>query len=280
MNPARLFIAAFLSFSFILFGCKGTAIKEQSKPPVLATVNGVAITADEVALKLGDHEDLLNSPVGDQSLDAIIAEELMYQKAVQLGFDRDPKFQRDIRKLEMQITAYKRAEMGRRVRDTQIASHVTVTDQEVRDYYAKHADEIETDLHLGVLQFPDAARAKDALARIRSGTPFEMIAAEQFSHAPKNMSRAWDKGFLHWEQMPAAFTGDVYRLKKGEVSDVLSNGPAEAYLVKVSDRRKNPAANFDKAKPVIENRLWAVKGKEAYESYIARLKQEASIKKN
>ncbi len=246
----------------------------------MATVNGVAITGDEVAARFGGHEDLIDPDAKDKAIDELIAEELMYQKAVQLGFDKDPKFQNAVRMLEIKITAYKRAEMGRRVRDTQIASHVTVTDQEIKDYYIKHAAEIGTDLHLGVLQFSDTAKAKENLARIRSGTPFEKIAAEQFAHAPQGMGRVWDKGFLHWDQMPAAFTAEVFRLKRGEVSDVLSSGPGEVYLVKVIDKRKNASASLEKEKPIIENRLWAVKGKEAYESYIAKLKRDASIKKN
>lgn len=280
MNLAKSFIVVLLSLLFLLFGCKGTAKTEQGKKFVLATVNGVPITGDEVAERFGGHEDFIDQAAKDKAVDAVIAEELMYQKAVQLGFDKDPKFQNAVRMLEMKLTAYKRAEMGRRVRDTQIAAHVTVTDQEIKDYYAKHEEEIGTDLHLGVLQFPDVANAKEALAKIRSGTPFENIAAEQFAHAPKGMSRAWDKGFLHWDQMPAAFTGDVYRLKRGGVSDVLSSGPAEAYLAMVIDRKKNPSAVFERMKPVIENRLWAMKNKEAYESYIAELKHEASVKKN
>ena len=242
-------------------------------------MNGVPITGDEVALKVGGHEELLNSPAKDQLLDSVIAEELMYQKAVKLGFEKDPKFQDEVRMMELKITAYKRAEMGRRVRDTQIASHVAVTDQEVKEYYTQHAEEIGTDLHLGVLQFNEVAEAKEALSRIRSGTPFEKIAAEQFAHAPKGMSRAWDKGFMHWNQMPAAFTADVYRMNKGEVSDVLTGGASEIYLVKVIDRRKNTAASLESMKPIIENKLWAVKGKEAYNKYIEQLKHEALIKK-
>ena len=279
MKRARLFITTLFLFLLILSGCKGTAVQGQGKPPVVATVNGVAIAADEVALRLGGHGDLSDPAAKEKVVDAIIAEELMYQKAVKLGFDKDQKFQSDIRKLELRVLAYKRAEMARRVRDTQIASRVTVTAQGARDFYTKHEQEIGTDLHLGVLQFPDAAKAKESLTGIRKGMRFERIAALEFANAPKGMGRAWDKVFLHWEQVPAAFTDEVYRLKKGEVSEVLSSGPSEAYLVKVIDRRKNTKANFDKAKPVIENRLWAVKGKEAYEAYIAGLKREAKITK-
>jgi parvulin-like peptidyl-prolyl isomerase len=267
-------------FSFIFFGCKGTVKKEQGRQVVLATVNGVHILGDEVVARLGGHGDGIDQAAKDKAIDAVIADELLYQKAVKLGFDKDPKFQDSVRMMEMKIMAYKRAEMGRRVRDTQIASHVAVTEQEAKDYYEKHADEFGTDLHLGVLQFPDAVKAGETAARVSSGTPFEKIAAEQFADAPKKMHRAWDKGFLHWDQVPAAFTGDVYRLKKSEVSGVLVSGPSEAYIVKVIDRRKNTTATFDKVKPTIENRLWTVKGRAAYESYIAQLQREASIKKN
>lgn len=278
MNSINIVLILFFLFSFMFPGCKDTEKKAQGKPAVLATVNGVPITGDEIDMRLGGHDKFFDSAAKGKALDAIIAEELMYQKGVQLGFDKDPKFQSDICRMALKVTAYKRAEMARRVRDTQIASHVTVIEQEVKDYYAKHADEIGTDLHLGIIQFANEIEAKEALVRIRAGTPFEKIVVEQFAHVPK-MRRAWDKGFMHWDQMPAAFAEDVYQLKKGDVSDVLISSPAEAYLVKVIDKKKNQAGEFDCVKATIQNRLWAAKGKEAYENYTQQLKKDASIKK-
>ncbi len=273
MNSARLLCAVSFVASMALSACARRG-HEQGTPLVLATVNGAPITADDLSVKLGDH-DMADPTIKGSALDAVIAEELMFQQAVKLGFDKDSKFQERIRAMEAKITAYRRAEMGRRVRDTQIASHVTVTDQEVRDYYEKNSEDIRTDLRLGVLQFGDVAHAHDALARIRSGTPFETIAAEQFPDASNGASRAWDRGFQPWDRIPEALEG-VHRLKKGEV-DALGSGPSKTYLVKVIDTRQNPNGGFEEVKASVERKLWAVKGREAYERYVAQLKKDAAI---
>jgi hypothetical protein len=221
----------------------------------------------------------MNSPLKDRVLDDIINDELLYQKGVKLGLDKDAKFQGMVRMMELKIAEYKRAEIARRVRDTQIAAKTIVTDQDIKDYYDKHVEEIGTDLHLGLLHFATEAEAKNALTRIRTGIPFEKIADEKFAHAPKGKTRPGDMGFMHWSQINPDLLGTVYSLKKGEVSDVLDRSPNGAYLIKIIDRRKNINAKFESMRTAVENRLNAIKTKEAYDRYVQQLKSDASIKK-
>jgi hypothetical protein len=279
MYIGRLFIVFLLSFIFSLPGCKVEVKKGQGLPQTLATVNGVSITGDDVVLKMGGHEHLINSPRRDRVLDDIINEELLYQKGVKLGLDKDAKFQGVVRMMELRIAEYKRAEIARRVIDTQIAAKTIVTDQEIKDYYDKHVEEIGTDLHLGLLHFATEAEAKDALTRIRSGISFEKIADEKFAHVPKGKARPWDMGFMHWNQINPDLLGTVYSLKKGEVSDVLDRSPNGAYLIKIIDRRKNINVKLESMRTAVENRLNAIKAKEAYGRYVQQLKSNASIKK-
>jgi len=279
MNLGRLFIAVLLPFIILLPACKATTTKEQGTPTILATVNGVAITGDEVVQRMGGHERLLNTPMKDRILEELIADELLYQNGVKLGLDKDEKFQGTVRMMELRIAEYKRAEIARRVRDTQIAAKVNVTDRDVKDYYDKNAEEIGDDLHLGLLHFDTDTEAKDALARIRTGTVFEKIAAEKFAHVPKGSKRSWDMGYMHWNQISPELLGIVYNLKRGEVSDVLDRAPNGSFLIKVIDRKKNPGVSFASMSTAIENRLHAIKNREAYDRYVQQLKKESTIKK-
>ncbi len=275
MKISTLALAVILSLSFTIQGCKSTATNESKTGNVLATVNGAPITGDDVFLRLGGHEQFIDSPVRDEVLDEVINDELLYQKGVKLGLDKDEKFQSAVRMMERRITAYKRAEIARRVRDTQIAAKVNMTDQDVKEYYGKHAEQIATELHLGVLQFADKAAADEALARIRAGASFEKVGAEQ----PKGPGQNWDKGFLHWNQIPIEIADTVYGLKKGEVSGVLTASPAGIFIIKVIDRKKNPKTEFANVKAVLENRLIKIKIQEAYDQYLQKLKKESTIKK-
>ena len=275
MKISTFVLALILSLSFTIQGCKSSVNNQSKTGNVLATVNGAPITGDDVFLRLGGHEQYINSPVRDEVLDEVINDELLYQKGVKLGLDKDEKFQSAVRLMERRITAYKRAEIARRVRDTQIAAKVHMTDQDVKDYYEKHAEQINTELHLGVLQFADKAAADEALARIRAGASFEKVGAEQ----PKGPGQNWDKGFLHWNQIPIEIADTVYGLKKGEVSGVLTASPAGIFIIKVIDRKKNSKTEFANVKAIVENRLIKIKIQEAYDQYLQDLKKESTIKK-
>jgi peptidyl-prolyl cis-trans isomerase C len=279
MKLARLAIVFLLSLFFIFPGCKATSKNEQKSQTVLATVNGTPITADDVLLRLGGHENLYDTPLKDKVLDDIINDELLYQKGVNLGLDKDEKYQSKIRLMELKIESYKRAEIARMVRQSQINAHTAVSAEEIKDYYDKHADEIGTDLHIAFIQFFDESQAKDALAKVRAGIPFAKIAAGKVANTPKG-DRPWDKGFLHWNQIPMLFVDSVYGLKKGEVSDVLIAAPDETYLVEVLDKKKNSNASFDSMRGIIENRLYVMKTKQTFVQYLQQLKKEATIKKN
>jgi len=277
MKLARLVVVFLVSLFFILPGCKTASKNVQKTQTVLARVNGTPITADDVLLRLGGHENLYDTPLKDKVLDDIINDELLYQKGVKLGLDKDEKYRSKILLMELKIESYKRAEIARMVKQTQINAHTVVSAEEIKDYYDKHADEIGTDLHIALIQFFDESQAKDALAKVRAGTPFDKVAAER-AHITQKGSRPWDKGFLHWNQIPIVFVDSVYGLKKGEVSDILVAAPDELYLVEVLDKKKNPQASFDSMRGVIENHLYAIKTKQAYENYLQQLRKEAAIK--
>lgn len=280
MKSRKAFAALLLSFFVVLPACNQANRKNDQATRPLVTVNGVEITADDIVLWAGGHEDIMNSPLRDKAIDDVVNAELLYQKGLKLGLDKDKKYQSQLQLLEKKIATFKRVEMARRVKNVEIASRVNVTDQDLKDYYNQHTKEIDTDLRLGVLQFPDEAQAKDALARMRAGTPFEKVADGQFPHSPKKGGKpAWDKGFLHWNQMPPDWASSLYGLKKGEVSDVLAAAQSGICIIKVINRKKNKDAGYAGMKPAITNRLNEIKIREAYDRYVEQLKRESSIKR-
>ena len=180
------------------------------------------IVADDVYVRLGGHGDSAEG-MKDRVVDDIINQELLYQKAVKLGLDKDEKYQSSVRLFERRVIAYKRSEMSRRVRNTQIASKVNVTDQDIRDYYDKHAEEITTDLRLFVLQFSRKRTRKNRWTEFRQGRLLKKSLPENFPHATRGKN-PWDRGFLSWNEIPNDLLDAVYRLKKGDVSDVVNTG--------------------------------------------------------
>jgi peptidyl-prolyl cis-trans isomerase C len=281
MAANRKIAAALALILIVSVGCakrpeKASSDKDIKQPKILAKVNGVPITEDDLAFQISKaHGEPAQSKGRD--LEQVIKEELMYQQGLKLGIDKEPSYRAKIAELEMQLNNMKRLEITRRVFNSQVASKVNIGDKEVKDYYAKNADKIGTDLHLGMISYNSKEAAEKALARIKGGESFEKIAAEKAGPAATGGNKPWDMGYATWEQIPIDFVDGVYRLKPGQVSDVVSMKDTGFYLFKLFESRKNPKADLASMTPVIMNRFRDQKVTEAYADYAKQLRKDAKV---
>jgi NIMA-interacting peptidyl-prolyl cis-trans isomerase 1 len=74
------------------------------------------------------------------------------------------------------------------------------------------------------------ARASEALAKIRSGTPFE-DAVSQYSDDAGSVDRMGSVGKFHRDQMDPAFSAAAFALHVGQVSDVVET-PFGFHIIK------------------------------------------------
>ncbi len=89
----------------------------------------------------------------------------------------------------------------------------------------------------------------------------------------------WDLGFLSWDRIPVDFVDAVYKLKPGEVSNMVSSQRTGYQIFKLFAARKNPKADFNSMVGLIMNRLRDEKVIKAYQQYVEKLKKEAKIEK-
>jgi parvulin-like peptidyl-prolyl isomerase len=268
----------------LLCGCTGkkeSAAKPEQESKILAKVNGTPITEEDLSFRLppGHHGERKASGDQQKALDDVITEELLYQQGLKIGLDKDPGYRAQIAKIERQLEHVKRAEMTRRVYNTQVAAKVEITHADAKNYYEKNTDQITTELHLGVISFNNKEGAEEALQKIRGGATFESIARSVMGSQSSAGREPWDLGFLSWGQIPFDFADAVYRLKTGEVSDVVSSHRTGYQVFKLFEARKNPKADFASMSGLIMNRLRDEKIIEAYKQYVENLKREAKIEK-
>jgi peptidyl-prolyl cis-trans isomerase C len=281
-KPALLLLLCFI-LAGLFIGC--TAKKEPAKSSergskVIAKVNGTPITEEDLSFRLpGAHGEKRASGNQQKALDDVITEELLYQQGLKIGLEKDPGYRAQIAKLEHQLAIAKRAEMTRRVYNTQVAAKVEITHADAKNYYDRNADQITTELHLGVISFNNKERAEEALQKIRGGVTFESISRSVMGSQVSAGREPWDLGFLSWGQIPVDFVDAVYGLKPGEVSDVVSSQRTGYQIFKLFGARKNPKANFAGMSGLIMNRLRDKKVIEAYDQYVDKLKKEAKIEK-
>ena len=153
MRNCRIFLILSAIAILGVFGCSGKkepAAKSQPAAKVLAKVNGTPITEDDLRLTIRAGHGM--APEGEKlrALDDVIQSELLYQEGLKLGIDKDPGYLKDIAKMEKQMANMKRAEITRRLYNTQIASKVEITNQEAQEYYNKNVDQIQTERSVAV----------------------------------------------------------------------------------------------------------------------------------
>jgi peptidyl-prolyl cis-trans isomerase C len=264
-------------------GCTGkkeSAGSSKKESKVVARVNGTPLTEEDLSFRLlGPHGERKTSGNQPKALDDLINEELLYQQGLKLGLDQDPGYRAQIARIERQLAHVKRAEMMRRVYNTQVAAKIEVSSQDAKKYYDEKVDQITTDLHLGALSFSNKGRAEETLKTIRGGAPFESIARSVMGSQGSAGREPWDLGFLSWDQIPVDFVDAVYQLKPGEVSEVVSSKRTGYQIFKLFGVRKNPKADFSAVSGIIMNRLRDQKVLEAYEQYVANLRKEAKIER-
>jgi len=283
MRNCRIFLILSAIAILGVLGCSGKkepAAKPQPAAKILAKVNGTPITEDDLRLSARTAHGM--APEGEKlrALDDVIQAELLYQEGLKLGIDKDPGYLRDIAKMEKQMANMKRAEITRRLYNTQIASKVEVTNQEAQEYYNKNVDQIQAELHLGIIKFSNKEDAEAALKRIRSGEPFKKVAEANLPQGmPAGQRPPWDLGFVTWGQIPEEFWTAVHKLKPGEVSDVVSSKRTGFHIFTLLERRKNSKMEFGQVSGLIMTRLRDRKIMESFENYVTKLKKDAKIEK-
>lgn len=220
---------------------------------ILVTVNGVPIREADVQLALSSvgHTQEAARQHPDDVLERIIEQELIRQRAVELGLDADTSFQEKLRRWEAQLRAFKRSELSGLYVRHQAAAGANVSDADAERFYAENAGRIRTELHLWQILRRDEASIASALAEIRAGTPFEEVAGKPFAGLPLPSPAPWDLGYLNWTQLPESWRSFADDLKVGEVSGVV-RGPNHRYwIIKLINKRENPEHTFRTVKSTI-----------------------------
>ena len=259
----------------------------QAKPPsdregkgVLAKVNGTPITEEDITISLSrGHGRPAEVQADREFLDDVIVEVLFYQQGLKLGLDKESGYKDFIAKKQNQTARAQWREMKRRVINSQIAAKIEIGPQDAKDFYEKNAERIATQLHLLYIKGKRREAADEALKKIRGGAAFESVARPLMGDTKVNGREAWDLGFVRWDQIPVDFLEVIYRLRPGEVSDVMGSQLAGFQIVKLLAKKKVPGNSYAASQSILMNRLRDLKMLESYNQYVAQLKMNAKVEK-
>jgi peptidyl-prolyl cis-trans isomerase C len=162
---------------------------------------------------------------------------------------------------------------------TAITAPVTVSEQEIDAWIARHRDrrELPEEVRAAQLLVRTAAEATEARRRIVGGTAFADVARE-VSLSP-DAARGGDLGYFARGQMPPEFDEAVFTLPRGQVSDVVES-PYGFHLFLVIDRRPGRTRSDAELRADVRTALLAGKREEAFRSWLAGARAKARIKYN
>jgi hypothetical protein len=239
-----------------LLGCKKKVNSGNSQPAnIVAWVNRVPLTEHDLRQGSRGHGADFMGPPRAALLDQLIYDELLAQEALTLGLDQDPQFKERIQRAEAQYRAIRRKELADIFFRRQIADKAQVTEEDVKRFYTTNEAHLKTSIHVLQLLFRDENLARQALAKIKSGSAFEVVAAQQFSVLPESAQKPWDLGFLGWRQIPAVWRSTIFSMKPGDVSEVISGENQRYWVLKLVDRRAIPNVTFESLKTSLQDEL-------------------------
>ena len=224
-----------------------------------------------------------------QLLDQVVLVSLLSQEARRLGIDKQDEVAKKIKEMTDNIIVQ---ELTRQ----QIASDVSISDEEIAAYYKANKEEFARaeQINASVIMFaapagtsPEAKGKKQSLAgetlkRLKKGADFADVARE-VSEDQRTQRRGGITGFFaegrRARMYGKKFEEVAFALKQGEMSDVFET-EFGFFIVRLDDRQPRSEQSLSEARNTIERKLQQTKQKEAYEKYVEGLKAKYPLKYN
>ncbi len=287
-------------------GCRRGA--EAAAAPVIATVNGEAVTAADFK------RELVQSRRGSEGLGPRSEEELQASRKAELQrlLERTELLQaarqpgiaatdEDVDKAYLSMRAdypgtsfdelladeeITPAELRLRLRDQltihklflqNVFSRVAVTEPEVEAYYAAHKDEFsrQDEVHAEQIVVKTEEEAQAIRTAIKSGKLSFEAAAREHSLSP-DAQQGGNLGWFARGMMPPVFDETCFALPLGELSPVITSSYG-FHLFRVLEKRSAGAMSFSEAKAKIEAKLHAEKNAKAEAVFVDSLEAKAAV---
>ncbi|MEQ6341187.1 MAG: EpsD family peptidyl-prolyl cis-trans isomerase [Gammaproteobacteria bacterium] len=262
MLPA-IFLAVLLS------GCGGDD-KPGKDGQVVAKVNGDEVTVHQLNYELGllgQAATKNTDQVARQSLEQLVNQQLIVQKAVTEKIDRDPRVMQALERAKHQVLvqAYMSKVAGR--------DSTPPSKQEVGDYYSKHP-ELFADRRIYQIReilLDKSIPAAELQAQIKSSKTLEEMMG--WLEAKKVQMKS-DVLVKSAEQLSPEMLSRLYRMRQGQV--MAFEAPNNISLSILMAVRNQPLSEAQAA-PAIENFLLNQKRGKLADDEVKRLRGEAKI---
>jgi len=241
----------------------------------IATVGSAKLTKKDLATQIPVGAQLTKENIG-ALIDKWTNTELIYQEAKRRKLDKDETLQVQLKQVEKEMVVNKllEQEMGK----------ITVSRQEIFDYFTKHKEDFMSEVKISRIVVYDESLANKVLAQLKTGADFKTLAQDV------SQDRVLEKGAE--SKYFAIGVGDprqggdpsleeaIFALSLGQVTDVIKT--QEGYqIVKMVDKKKvKKDIALSEVEEYINSILQYKKSREMLDTIIANLKAKTKTAEN
>jgi hypothetical protein len=235
----------------------------------LARVDGSMLSADEFYASIPDQLlAVMSLDDQEEALKTWVKTELFYREGLRRGFGDDEDLRRRLKEIEREMVA-----------ESCIRSFLEdvpeVTEQEAREYFDEHRSDYSIQVRLAHILVRSRPEAERALAEIRSGTPFENVAASV--SVDQTAAQGGDLGYMRRGEMIHELEEEAFSLKVGEVGDVIESSYGY-HIIKVLDRHPGAGQpSFESREAAVMNFLTSKRRREAFDKWLGELEERATV---
>lgn len=255
-----------------LSGCQA----QQEEEPIVALVNGHAITQAEFDIRWGELAGATRSryeKAGGKRrfLDELITRELLMQEARRQGLDQSDTIRSKTQRYKEQLI------LDDLLKD-KLQSKVEVTKAELDAYYESHADELLAPLKVQVslMLLPNFPAAKDLETQVNRGGNFAAF-AKRYSVDEKTKAKGGDLGPYRKGLVLPEVDAVIHTLKPGLISAPIKTEQGY-YLVMTTPLDKEIIEADLATQERLRQELLADKRRKRFEEVIADIRANATVR--
>ncbi|MFA5523008.1 MAG: peptidylprolyl isomerase [Tissierellales bacterium] len=241
---------------------------------VLAIVNGREITENEVEAFLQSLAPQVAAQFGDvegrkKLLQELVNQELFYYDAIDNNLDKEEDFVAELERVKVNLL--------KQYAVSKILNNVTVTEEEIIDYYEKFKDTFMNpeSVKASHILVDDEDTALNIIKEIEAGLTFEE-AAKKYSKCPSN-AKGGDLGFFTKGKMVPEFENAAFGMSKDEIS-----GPVKSqfgyHIILVTDKKEESKSTLDEVRGELERQILIVKQNSDYSNKVTELSSKYEVK--
>ncbi len=240
----------------------------ESPGPVVARVNGHVLYQRDLEAYLPEADRAeITAEDRSASFRRWLSTQLLYDEAQRGGLEMS-------RDIEWKLDEYRRELVADRLLQDVFNERAVVTREEVMAYYRAHEDEFNLEVRVSHILTENRAEAEQALEMLKT-RPFSWVARQM--SVDKHTGAGGDLGYLSKGNMPVEFEKIVFRMRVGEVSDIVES-EFGYHILKLTDVHAGlNELPFESVAQEISRELLLRKRAAVYDSLLTALRGNAKV---